>query len=58
MLDAAAAFRITDVAVAHVAIGSNRVHVDLACPSVAPDPARIAFEHQSGWTLNFGDSTH
>jgi hypothetical protein len=51
MLDAAPAFRITDVAVAHVAIGSNRVHVDLACPSVAPDLARIAFEQQSGWTV-------
>jgi hypothetical protein len=51
MLDAAPAFRITDVAVAQVAIGSNRVHIDLACPSVGPDPARIAIEQQSGWTV-------
>lgn len=51
MLDAAPAFRITDVAVAQVAIGSNRVHIDLACPSVAPDTARIAIEQQSGWTV-------
>jgi hypothetical protein len=51
MLNAAPAFRIVDVAVAHVAIGSNRVHIDLACPSVAPDAARIAIEQQSGWTV-------
>jgi hypothetical protein len=51
MLDAAPAFRITDVAATHVAIGSNRVHIDLACPSVAPDIARIAFEQQSGWIV-------
>jgi hypothetical protein len=51
MLDSAPAFRITDVAAAHVAIGSNRVHIDLACPSIGPDPARIAFEQQSGWTV-------
>jgi hypothetical protein len=51
MLDAAPAFRIPDVAVAQVAIGSNRVHIDLACPGVGPDPARIAIEQQSGWTV-------
>jgi hypothetical protein len=51
MLNAAPAFRVVDVAVAHVAIGSNRVHIDLACPSIAPDTARIAIEQQSGWTV-------
>ena len=51
MLDSAPAFRITDVSVAHVAIGSNRVHIDLACPSIGPDPVRMAIEQQSGWTV-------
>jgi len=51
MLSAAAAFRVTGVAVHHVALGSNRVQIVLACPSVSRDPARIAFEHQSGWTV-------
>ncbi|HEX7840675.1 MAG TPA: hypothetical protein VF469_24525, partial [Kofleriaceae bacterium] len=51
MLNAAPAFRITDIATQHVAIGSNRVHIDLVCPSVAPAPARIAFEQQSGWIV-------
>jgi hypothetical protein len=51
MLNEAPAFRVTDVAVAHVANGSNRVLVDLACPTIGPDPARIAFEHQSGWIV-------
>jgi hypothetical protein len=51
MLDTAPGFRIPGVAVAHVAIGSNRVHIDLACPDVGPDPARIAIEQQSGWTV-------
>jgi hypothetical protein len=51
MLDSAPAFRIAGVAVAEVAIGSNRVHIDLACPGVGPEPARIAIEQQSGWTV-------
>ncbi len=51
MLCEAAAFRIAGVAVRRVALGSNRVHIELACPSVSPEPARIAFEHQSGWTV-------
>ena len=51
MLEAAAAFRGTDVVAQHVAIGSNRVHIDLACPSVSPAVARIAFEQQSGWMV-------
>ena len=63
MLNAAPGFRITDVAVAEVSLGSNRVHIDLVCPSIASDPnrmatrmaagmaARIAIEQQSGWTV-------
>jgi hypothetical protein len=51
MLNEATPFRITDVAVAHVSIGSNRVHIDLACPSRSPERARIAFEQQSGWIV-------
>jgi hypothetical protein len=27
------------------------VHIELACPSVSPEPARIAFEYQSGWMV-------
>jgi hypothetical protein len=51
MLNEAAPFRITDVAVAGVAIGSNRVQIELACPSRSPERARIAFEQQSGWIV-------
>jgi hypothetical protein len=51
MLNEAPAFRVTDVAVAGVTIGSNRVKLDLVCPSVSPAPARIAFEYQSGWMV-------
>jgi hypothetical protein len=48
MLNEATPFRISDVAVGHVAIGSNRVVIELACPSRSPERARIAFEQQSG----------
>jgi hypothetical protein len=51
MLNESISFRVADVAVTHIAIGSNRVQIALACPSVAPDHARIAFEYQSGWTV-------
>ena len=51
MLNEAAAFRVTDVAVAHVALGANRVQIELAAPSVSAGRARIAFEQQSGWTV-------
>jgi hypothetical protein len=51
MLNAAPAFRTSDVAVLHVAIGSNRVHIDLACPSIGATAARLAFEQQSGWMV-------
>jgi hypothetical protein len=51
MLNEAAAFRVTDVAVGHVALGSNRVQIDLSAPSVGTAPARIALEQQSGWMV-------
>jgi hypothetical protein len=51
MLNEARAFRVADVAACHVAIGSNRVQIELACPSVSPTRARIAIEQQSGWTV-------
>ena len=51
MLNEATAFRISDVEVGHIAIGSNRVHVDLTCATCSTGPARIAFELQSGWIV-------
>jgi hypothetical protein len=51
MLNEVAAFRATDVALHHVEIGSNRVQITLVCPSVAPEPAVIRFEQQSGWLV-------
>jgi hypothetical protein len=51
MLNEAASFRVADVAAGHVVIGSNRVQIELSCPSLAPTPARIVFEYQSGWTI-------
>jgi hypothetical protein len=51
MLNESVSFRLADVEVAHIAIGSNRVQIELVCPSVSADPARISFEYQSGWTV-------
>ncbi len=51
MLNESAAFRATDVAAGHVEIGSNRIQIELLCPSVAPEPATIRFELQSGWLV-------
>ena len=51
MLNESISFRVADVSVEHIAVGSNRVQIDLACSSVSPDRARIAFEYQSGWTV-------
>lgn len=51
MLVETAAFRATDVASGHVEIGSNRIQIELRCPSVAPEPATIRFELQSGWLV-------
>ncbi|MBK9033706.1 MAG: hypothetical protein IPL61_20980 [Myxococcales bacterium] len=44
-------FRATDVAVPHVEVGSNRLRIELACPSVGPGRATIAIEEQSGWLV-------
>jgi hypothetical protein len=56
ILNEAAPFRVTDIAVGHIAVGSNRVQIELTCGSVcagdhATSPVRIAFELQSGWLL-------
>ncbi len=51
MLNEASAFTPTDVAVGEVELGSNRVQIEIAAPSVAPEPAKIAFEQQSGWLI-------
>jgi hypothetical protein len=44
-------FRIRDVALAGITIGSNRVQIALACPSLAPSHAVLRFELQSGWIV-------
>ncbi len=51
LLDEADAFRVTDVAVVAVELASNRVLIDLACPSVGDTPVTITFEMQSGWLI-------
>jgi len=51
MLNEVPSFTPTDVTVTHVDIGSNRVQIELACPSVARESARIRFEQQSGWLV-------
>lgn len=42
-------FGATDVARREVDIGSNRIRIALACPSISPELATIRFEQQSGW---------
>ena len=51
MLNEVPAFKPTDVAVAHVEIGSNRVQFEMICPSVGPEPMKVRFEQQSGWLV-------
>jgi len=51
MLNEVESFTPTDVTVTHVEIGSNRLQIELACPSVAREAARIRFEQQSGWLV-------
>ncbi|MCB9560109.1 MAG: hypothetical protein H6709_07065 [Kofleriaceae bacterium] len=51
MLNEAPPFRAADVAVEHVDVGSNRVRIDLVCPSAGPGHATISFEQQSGWLI-------
>ena len=51
MLVEVPAFRATDVALLRIDIGSNRVQMTIACPSVGSMPATIRFELQSGWIV-------
>jgi hypothetical protein len=51
MLNEADAFGAKDVTAAHVSIGSNRIQIELACPSIAPESAILRIELQSGWIV-------
>ena len=51
MLVEAASFRARDVALAGITIGSNRVQIALACPSLSATRAVLRFELQSGWIV-------
>ncbi|HTL38235.1 MAG TPA: hypothetical protein VL326_34130 [Kofleriaceae bacterium] len=51
MLNEAEAFKANDVTAADVSIGSNRIQLELACPSIAPQPAILRIELQSGWIV-------
>jgi hypothetical protein len=51
MLNEVEPFTPTDVALHHVEIGSNRIQIELVCPSVSPGRAVIRFEQQSGWLV-------
>ncbi|HVK87588.1 MAG TPA: hypothetical protein VM513_25900 [Kofleriaceae bacterium] len=51
MLVEVESFRARDVALEHIAIGSNRVQITLVCPSLSRDPMTIRFELQSGWIV-------
>ncbi|HVV83155.1 MAG TPA: hypothetical protein VHE35_08745, partial [Kofleriaceae bacterium] len=51
MLNQDLTFRAADVAVQHVDVGSNRLRIDLVCPSAGQGVMTIAFEEQSGWLV-------
>ncbi len=51
MLNEVSAFKPTDVAVAHVEIGSNRVQFEMVCPSINNESMKVRFEQQSGWLV-------
>lgn len=51
MLDETSAFEGHEVSAAEVAIGSNRIQMELACPSMAPDMLMLRIELQSGWIV-------
>jgi hypothetical protein len=51
MLNEAKPFRAHDVAVHDVELGSNRVRIVLACPSVDGEHAAIVLDQQSGWLV-------
>jgi hypothetical protein len=44
-------FRARDVALMEVSVGSNRVQITIACPSLSATPAKLRFELQSGWIV-------
>ena len=39
------------VDVRHIEIASNRVRIELSCPALSTECAKIAFEEQSGWLI-------
>jgi hypothetical protein len=51
MLAEAAAFRASDVAIAHVEIGANWIEIEVTCPSVARASATLRIELLAGWLL-------
>jgi hypothetical protein len=51
MLNEVNAFDGHEVSAAEVSIGSNRIQIELACPSLAPDAAVLRIELQSGWIV-------
>lgn len=51
MLNEVPSFHATDVALAHVEIGSNRIQISIACPSIDEAIAKIRFELQSGFIV-------
>jgi hypothetical protein len=51
MLVEVEAFRARDVSLEHIEVGSNRVQISIACPSLSPEPAVLRFELQSGWLV-------
>lgn len=51
ILAEAEAFRADDLAVTGVELGSNRVEIKVACPSVSPEPAAIRIELEAEWLV-------
>src|SRR6185436_13842935 len=51
MLTEVESFGIKDIALAGVDIGSNRITIALACPSLGGGDAVLRFEQQSGWIV-------
>lgn len=51
MLNEAEAFRASDLTIAHVALDSNRIQIELTCESVAPESALVRIELQANWLL-------
>lgn len=51
LLSASRRWTAGEVAIQAVEMGSNRIRVAVACPSVSDQPAWIHFEEQSGWLV-------